>query len=730
MPAQPKISVLVPIFNVEKYLRECLDSVANQTLKDIEIICIDDGSTDSSPQIIKEYADKDPRFIVITKKNSGYGDSMNKGLAKASGEYIGIVESDDFIDHDMFENLYNLGKKDDAEVVKSEFYYYFTHLDKKSPQWDGENGGVYSQELRKYITKHNTKSNIIHKGEVGQVIDTTEQQHILYQKPAIWSAIYSNSFLKKHGIKFLPSPGASYQDTAFSFKVWSTAKRVVFTDKAYLHYRQDNEASSVNSPGKVFCVADEYAEIEKFLKKHKLWGKFAALVQKTKYGAYSWNFKRLAEGLDSEFLDLFSKQYKAVYESSVLDPFYFDTNERRDLREIIYNPEMFLARKRAKKATKVSVIVPVYNVEKYLAKCLDSLVGQTMKEIEIICVNDGSPDDSISILEEYHAKDPRITIRETANRGPAAARNHGMAQASGDYLMFCDSDDRYSLDACEKMYNTITKKNVDVAVAGIDIDYSTTELARRYKPSDTEYYRLRNNGLHKITKDLIQSTDVSPCNKIYSTSLQRKYEVWFPNGLWYEDSTFFMNYMLASKKAYFLRDQKTYIYVRRDGSIMATTARKTPKALDHVKATVQTFWFMKRHNLLADNVDLFIETFAHSYRLSVRHMPHSDYPKLYEFVRRFISNNKSYLNSIDPEIITKLSKLPPKRSFAEKVNAKIRPKVSKYVNKVMVKVSPAYRKQSHVMKMVDDLHLKAKRSDEHIEKLEKTVDMLLKQLDK
>ncbi|HPD99459.1 MAG TPA: glycosyltransferase family 2 protein, partial [Candidatus Saccharibacteria bacterium] len=461
-----------------------------------------------------------------------------------------------------------------------------------------------------------------------------------------------------------------------SFKVWSTAKRVVFTDKAYLHYRQDNEASSVNSPGKVFCVADEYAEIEKFLKKHKLWGKFAALVQKTKYGAYSWNFKRLTEGLDAEFLELFSKQYKEVYESSVLDPFYFDINERRDLREIIYNPKMFLARKQAKKAAKVSVIVPVYNVEKYLPKCLDSLIGQTMKEIEIICVNDGSPDDSISILEQYHAKDPRITIRETTNRGLAAARNHGMAQASGDYLMFCDSDDYYSLDACETMYNTITKNKVDIAVAGIDVDYSTVELARRYKHPDTEYFRLRNNGLHKVTKELIQSTAVSAWNKIYSTPLQRKYQIWFPNGLWYEDLTFFMNYMLVSKKAYFLRNQKIYIYARRDGSIMSTTASKTPKAIDHVKATIQTFWFMKRHNLLANNVELFTETFAQNYMLSIRHMPQSDHSKLYELVRGFVSTNKPYLNSIDPEMVAKLSKLPPKRSFAEKVDAKIRPKVS------------------------------------------------------
>ena len=123
-----RVSVLVPIYNVEKFLPECLDSLVNQTLKDIEIICINDGSTDRSPQIIQEYAKKDKRIKVINKKNSGYGDSMNQGLKKAKGEYIGIVESDDFIDLDAFEKFYKIAKKYDCDVVKSNFYEYSRYV--------------------------------------------------------------------------------------------------------------------------------------------------------------------------------------------------------------------------------------------------------------------------------------------------------------------------------------------------------------------------------------------------------------------------------------------------------------------------------------------------------------------------------------------------------------------------------------------------------------------------
>ncbi len=118
----PKISVIVPIYGVEKYLRECLDSILNQTLFYMEIILIDDGSKDDCPKIIDEYAKKDNRIIVIHKENGGYGSAMNVGLNQATGEYIGIVEPDDYIDQKMYEDLYKIAKEYNSDIVKSCFY--------------------------------------------------------------------------------------------------------------------------------------------------------------------------------------------------------------------------------------------------------------------------------------------------------------------------------------------------------------------------------------------------------------------------------------------------------------------------------------------------------------------------------------------------------------------------------------------------------------------------------
>ena len=112
-----KVSVIVPTYNVEPYLRECMDSIIGQTMKELEIICVNDGSTDGSLAILKEYAEKDSRVVLIDKQNAGYGCAMNDGLDRATGEYIGIVEPDDFVDRHMYEDLYRIAKEKDLDVA-------------------------------------------------------------------------------------------------------------------------------------------------------------------------------------------------------------------------------------------------------------------------------------------------------------------------------------------------------------------------------------------------------------------------------------------------------------------------------------------------------------------------------------------------------------------------------------------------------------------------------------
>ena len=119
-----KVSVIVPVYNTAKYLKQCLQSLSVQTLKDIEIICVNDGSTDSSRQIIDHFTASDHRFKAIHKSNTGYGHSVNMGIRAAQGQYIGIVESDDFAEPDMFRSLYNAAEKNRVDFVKGNYNTY------------------------------------------------------------------------------------------------------------------------------------------------------------------------------------------------------------------------------------------------------------------------------------------------------------------------------------------------------------------------------------------------------------------------------------------------------------------------------------------------------------------------------------------------------------------------------------------------------------------------------
>lgn len=238
-----KISVIVPVYNVEKYLRECLDSIIDQTLKDIEIICVNDGSTDNSLQILEEYAKKDNRILVISKQNTGYGNTMNIGIDKARGKYINFVESDDFVDSNMLEELYDLAEEKGLEVVKTDSRCFV----------DVE--GVHVFTARNVLGKEDEDL-------YGKILSSRETLDSFKGYVYTWAGIYRRDFIEKYHIRHNESPGASYQDNGFWFQTNMYAERLLFHNKAYYNLRRDNPNSSIHSKEKVFCICDEYDFID------------------------------------------------------------------------------------------------------------------------------------------------------------------------------------------------------------------------------------------------------------------------------------------------------------------------------------------------------------------------------------------------------------------------------------------------------------------------------------
>lgn len=315
----PAITVLVPIYNVERYLDECLASLAEQDFGDFEVICLNDGSTDGSRAIIQRYIDADPRFTVIDKENSGYGDSMNRGLAAARGEYVGILESDDFLEPNGLGALHAAAERYDADVVKANFWLYWS-----TP------------------TERNEFHEAFMVADCDKVIDPADETKVFHAKPSIWSALYRRSFLMENGIDFLPTPGASFQDLSFTFKVWACAKRVVFLYRPYVHYRQDNENSSVNSMGKVDAVFNEYAEIGRWLEaRPELAEKFATVKAKMMYDSCIWNYERVAEKHKLELLTMTRDAFLAEQRAGHVDIRDFEPWKLTALQTILWSPSTF-----------------------------------------------------------------------------------------------------------------------------------------------------------------------------------------------------------------------------------------------------------------------------------------------------------------------------------------------------------------------------------------------------
>lgn len=283
-----KVSVIVPVYNVQDYLVQCIDSIRNQTLTDLEIICIDDGSTDDSGRILDEYVQKDRRIKVIHKENTGYGHTMNIGLDAAQGEYIGIVESDDFIETNMYAELYKIARKFDLDFIKSNHWKY------------SNTGKVLDTGLDLC--------------DCNVVLSRYDNMEKIFAARSVWAGIYKREFLNSSQIRFLETPGASYQDNSFSFKVSVSGERGYFTDTAYVNYRIDNENSSVKSKEKVFCVCDEMAECWRYLQESNfdVESIYPYYLVNKKY-IYIWNMKRLMSVSRREFVRRVRKELKADF---------------------------------------------------------------------------------------------------------------------------------------------------------------------------------------------------------------------------------------------------------------------------------------------------------------------------------------------------------------------------------------------------------------------------------
>lgn len=319
----PAASVLVPVYNNAPYLRECLDSLISQTLKNIELIIINDGSTDPEAlRLLEEYERKDSRIRLINKPNTGYGHSLNTAMDMARGAYIGIVESDDFVHRNMYEILHAMAERGGLDLVRSNCAWFVDH------------GGRRLYKIQKTLPKTRKYFTLY----------TDCQDRAFYRMPVFnQTGLYKASFIRQNNIRFNETPGAAYQDNGFFFQALMFARRIAFATPALYFLRRDNAASSVNSRANPRAIFTEYAFIRNIIEKRpELKKKVLGAFHLRKFKSCLFHLKRVDPELKKDFLAAFASEFAQARDSGDLDLSFFNHEERKLLASLLENQESFL----------------------------------------------------------------------------------------------------------------------------------------------------------------------------------------------------------------------------------------------------------------------------------------------------------------------------------------------------------------------------------------------------
>ena len=322
-----KVSLILPSLNVGSYIAECLESALHQTLRmrELEIICVDAGSTDGTLETIEEYAKIDSRIQVIKSDQKSYGHQMNLGIRAARGEYIGILETDDIVPPEMYEELYEVASRNRADLVKADFY-----------RFTGSGKEMQKELIR--VTGNKQEA-------YRRVLDVSTQKDCFNFVMNTWSGIYRREFLLENNIWHHESPGAAFQDNGFWFQTFLHAKRACFVNKAYYMNRRDREDSSVFDVKNVFAICEEYDWIEEKLKEDpKLYEEYGSLHAYFCFRNYKWTLDRIRYEDKPEFYRRLREKFLGYQKAGILDFAIFQTfNESLALSlwAILNRPEAY-----------------------------------------------------------------------------------------------------------------------------------------------------------------------------------------------------------------------------------------------------------------------------------------------------------------------------------------------------------------------------------------------------
>lgn len=508
------ISIVIPIYNAEKYLEECLTSIKNQTYKNFEVILVNDGSIDNSESICKAFVESDTRFRYYLKVNGGASSARNLGLDNVKGDFITFIDSDDWIAEKHLELLINSIKKTNSDIVVScykEFdnnidtYYtiVYTKQEKNLLNFEKMNRDDFLTIFPKLMSLNVCFNNAVAK---------------LFRKELVNNLRFDTSI--KYG-----------EDLDFYFSLYLNVESVSYVDELTYVYRIHGDSTTSN-------FNQEYAEQE--------------------LSIFKKMFKKIQEiGLPTiHYFNKFQKllKYRVDYiKNKVL------LNEHLDFLKNIEGTVTY-------PNTLISVVIPIYNVSPYLRLCLESIENQTYPYFEVLLVNDGSRDNSEDICQEFINKDKRFRYFEQENLGLSATRNTGILNSKGEFITFIEGDDFVVPNYLAELYQSALKNDSEIVIGSY----------KKFNENDNNYYIhvFDYKEEHFNQNELIQKRGIEFETSWGILFHKRLFEtILFPVGKSIGDCfTNFKLFMESCKASYIHKD--LYIHRIRKGSLSALLTEK------------------------------------------------------------------------------------------------------------------------------------------------------------
>lgn len=544
----PKVSIVTTVYNLYKngrvdYFRQMMETVHNQTYPNMEHILIDNNSDDGTADLIQEYVDKGYVANTYFEKKQGLWHGMNRGIKEATGEFINFMNSDDyFYRNDAVELSINAILKEGADWS----YGRSNKVDLNTQEV------VFKWYFDDYASIYNARC---------------PNHQTLFVRTCL--------LREQGGFETNPAYKGTFSDDLSMMRLLFAGHIPAVIPEVLVVFRDGGASSNVGRSG-----APKYVHF-----------------MKTEFGFYELSEKELdklywenhiKELNDSSFADLLSKVNIPAWRKRLVEVYGkdFPLQEIKEVHSFPVNP-------------KISIIVPAYNAEDVIRRGIYSLLNQTYENIEILCINDGSTDHTLDVLKQIQAQDTRLRLFTQQNSGPAKARNVGLQNARGKYIMFMDADDTFHPQMCQLMLQTIQDKNVDVVMC------NTQMVGRNFGNYPFPF----NEGKFNINLHIRKYTNVWLWNKIFKMDIIRERYLSFPDGHKSDDTVFVENYLRVANTIYFL-NRKLINYYRTENSIVESYNSETPNKkdiFDFVYSLEKIISFLKQYinkNTLDDIDDL------------------------------------------------------------------------------------------------------------------------------